>query len=538
MEEADYVIIGAGSAGCVVANRLSVDPARRVLVLEAGGADLSPWVRMPIGYGKAFHHPKLNWRYLSEPVPGLGERSVYCPRGKVLGGSSSINAMVFIRGQRQDFDQWEALGNPGWGYRDVLPFFRRMEDNISGENEWRATGGPLAVSDVSASVHPLCANFLAAGVAAGLPLNPDFNGASQEGVGAYQITTRKGWRASTASAYLGPAKRRGNLHIATGAQATRIIFDGKRAVAVEYRSKGFSSIVRIRKELILAAGAVNSPQLLQLSGIGDPDFLKKHGIEVVHALPKVGENLQDHLGFDYLYRASRPTLNNQLGPWWGKALVGATYLLTRGGPLALSVNQAGGFFRTDPTMDRPNMQLYFSPLSYTKALPGKRRLMRPDPYPGFLLGVSNCHPKSRGHVRIRSANPFDAPAIQPNYLDEDKDLDELVDAAIFLRRLASQASMAEIIERELQPGQRVRTRSEMAQDIRLRSGSVFHLSGTCAMGPNERESVVSPRLKVHGVQNVRVIDASIFPRVVSGNTNAASIMVGERGADFVTEDAC
>jgi choline dehydrogenase len=282
---------------------------------------------------------------------------------------------------------------------------------------------------------------------------------------------------------------------------------------------------------------VNTPQLLQLSGVGDPEILKRHGIGIVHALPKVGENLQDHLGFDYLYRSRRPTLNNQLRPWWGRLIVGANYLLTRGGPLALSVNQAGGFFRTDPARARPNMQLYFSPLSYIRATPGKRQLMRPDPYPGFLLGVSNCHPKSRGHVRIRSADPFEAPAIQPNYLTEREDLDELAEAAGFLRRLAEQEPMAEIIEEELQPGAGVATRAEIEQDIRERSGSVFHLSGTCAMGPDTKEAVVDARLRIHGLENVRVVDASIFPRLVSGNTNAASIMVGEKGSEFLLEDS-
>jgi choline dehydrogenase len=537
MEEADYVIIGAGSAGCVVASRLSADPCGRVLVLEAGGNDRSPWVRMPIGYGKSFYHPALNWRYLSEPVPELGGRQAYCPRGRVIGGSSSINAMVFIRGQPEDFDEWEALGNPGWGYRDVLPAFRRMEDNMAGEDEWRGKGGPLSVSDVSASVHPLCRNFIDAGVAAGLPRNPDFNGERQEGVGVYQITTRNGWRASAASAYLRPAMRRANLRVLVKAQATRILFDGRRATAVEYARGGRTFTVRIRKELVVSAGAVNTPQLLQLSGVGDPEILKRHGIGIVHDLPKVGENLQDHLGFDHLYRSRRPTLNNQLRPWWGRLIVGANYLLTRGGPLALSVNQAGGFFRTDPARARPNMQLYFSPLSYIRATPGKRQLMRPDPYPGFLLGVSNCHPKSRGHVRIRSADPFEAPAIQPNYLAEREDLDELAEAAGFLRRLAAQEPMAEIIEEELQPGAGVATRAEIEQDIRERSGSVFHLSGTCAMGPDTKEAVVDARLRIHGLENVRVVDASIFPRLVSGNTNAASIMVGEKGSEFLLEDS-
>jgi choline dehydrogenase len=537
MDEADYVIVGAGSAGCVVADRLSADGRIRVLVLEAGGSDRTPWVRIPIGYGKTFYHPELNWRYVSEPEAGLGGRTTYWPRGRLLGGSSSINAMVFIRGQPQDFDGWERLGNPGWGYRDVLPTFRRMENNLAGADAWRATGGPLCVSDVADRVHPLCADYLAAGMAAGLPYNRDFNGETQEGVGIYQITTRNGVRASAATAYLRPAMRRGNLTVMTRAQATRILFDGRRAIGVEYRRGAHIGIVWVRGEVILSAGAVNSPQLLQLSGVGDPELLKAHGVGVVHAAPQVGENLQDHLGFDYLYRSRKPTLNNQLRPWWGRLAVGARYLLTRGGPLSLSVNQGGGFFRTDPARERPNMQLYFSPLSYIKAIPGKRQLMRPDPYPGFLLGVSNCHPTSRGHVRIGSADPFQPPSIQPNYLTTPEDVEELVEAAYFLRRLAAQAPMAELIAEQLQPEATIVSRSEIEADIRARAGSIFHAAGTCAMGSDPSAAVVDARLRVHGLDRLRVVDASIFPRLTAGNTNAPTIMVGEKGSDFLIADA-
>lgn len=536
MIEADYIIVGGGSAGCVLASRLSAGGRHKTLLLEAGGSDRHPWTRIPIAYGKCFYHPRLNWRYISEPIPGLDGRQVYCPRGKVLGGSSAINAMVFIRGQQADYDAWRDLGNPGWGFADVLPYFRRLEDNEAQENVWRGRGGPVHVTDTSREAHPLCGRFMAAAESAGLPANADFNGAAQEGAGLYQITTHNGLRASAASAYLRPALARDNLEVITKAQATRIIFDGQRAIGVDYIRAGLPDRVRARREVILAAGAVNSPQLLQLSGIGDPGLLKRHGIDIVHAAPAVGANLQDHLCIDYLYQSRAASLNQVLGPLWRRPLLGLHYILTRRGPLSLSVNQAGGFFRTRPDLPHPNMQLYFSPLSYTKALPGKRQLMRPDPFPGFLLSASNCHPYSRGQVRIRSADPLAAPMIEPGYLADERDLEELVEGAMFLRTLAGQAPLAAIIAEELAPGTKVTSRAEIAADIRARAGSVFHLSGTCAMGPEGRSSVVDARLRVHGVAGLRVIDASIFPRLVSGNTNAAAMMVGEKGADLILGD--
>ncbi|GAA4173325.1 GMC family oxidoreductase [Shinella granuli] len=536
MDEFDYVIVGAGSAGCVLANRLSDGGRHRVALLEAGGSDLNFWVRMPIGYGKAFYHDRLNWKYLTEPVPGFDGRQSYWPRGKVIGGSSSINAMVFIRGQAEDFDGWRALGNPGWGYEDVLPLFRRMENNVAGADEWRGKGGPLTVTNIEGVVHPLCRNYLAGGTEAGLSRNPDFNGVTQEGVGIYQITTRNGFRCSTATAYLAPARRRANLRVITAAHATRVLFDGKRAVGVEYRQGGEARQVRARCAVILAAGAVNTPQLLQLSGVGDPALLKRHGIDVVHAAPAVGRNLQDHIGFDHLYRSRQPTLNDVLRPWLGRLRVGLRYVLTRSGPLSLSVNQGGGFFRTSPERMRPNMQLYFSPVSYTRAIPGRRALMSPDPFPGFLVGVSNCHPTSRGQLAIRSADPFAAPEIQPNYLSTEEDVQELLEAAHFLRRLSRTGPMREIIEEEIRPGPAILDDEDLIADIRARSGSVFHPCGTCAMGPDAATSVVDPRLRVHGLEALRVVDASVFPRITAGNLNAPTIMVGEKGADLILAD--
>ncbi|MCQ4630240.1 GMC family oxidoreductase N-terminal domain-containing protein [Shinella sp. CPCC 100929] len=533
MEDFDYVIVGAGSAGCVLANRLSENGKYRVALLEAGGSDLNFWVRMPIGYGKAFYHNTLNWKYLTEPVPGIADRQSYWPRGKVLGGSSSINAMVFIRGQAQDFDGWRALGNPGWGYDDVLPVFKRMEDNVAGADSWRGAGGPVTVTNIEKVVHPLCENYLAGGIEAGLARNPDFNGATQEGIGIYQITTRNGFRCSTATAYLAPACDRENLHVIKAAHVTHVLFEGRRAKGVEYRRGNEIRQIRARREVILSAGAVNTPQILQLSGIGEPAMLKRHGIEVVHAADQVGRNLQDHIGFDHLYASQRPTLNDVLRPWWGRLAVGLRYVLTRSGPLSLSVNQGGGFFRTSPERTRPNMQLYFSPVSYTRAIPGRRALMSPDPFSGFLVGVSNCHPTSRGALAIRSADPFAAPEIRPNYLSTDEDVQELLEAAHFLRRLAGTGPMREIIKHEIKPGADITSDEDLVADIRQRSGSVFHPCGTCAMGPEPATSVVDPRLRVHGVDGLRVVDASIFPRITAGNINAPTIMVGEKGADLI-----
>lgn len=536
-ESFDYVIVGAGSAGCVLANKLSADPSTRVLLLEAGGSDFNFWIRMPIGYGKTFYHPKLNWRYQTEPDSGIDGRPAYWPRGRVIGGSSSINAMVYVRGQHADFDAWAALGNPGWSAADVLPVYKRMEDNLNGGDQWRGTGGPLTITDMSGSVHPLADDYLKSATAAGIPVNPDYNGETQEGASIYQVTTRKGLRCSSADAYLHPVRRRKNLEVRTNAHVTRILVESGRAVGVEYVRGGVKTTVRAAREVVLSAGAVNSPQILMLSGIGDASQLSALGIAPVHHAPMVGRNLQDHLGFDYIYESSRPTLNDVLRPWWSRLGVGLQYVLTRKGPLSLSVNQAGGFVRSRPDRPRPDIQLYFSPLSYTRAVPGKRALMRTDLFSGFMLGISNCHPKSRGEIALSSADPFAAPLIRPNYLSEGTDLDELIDGARILRRIAAMQPLAGVIRREIVPGPTVESDEEMAADIRARSGSVFHACGTCAMGSDPLRSVVDPRLKVHGIEGLRVVDASIFPLIPSGNINAPSIMVGERGSDFILEDA-
>lgn len=536
MQEFDFIVVGAGSSGCVVADRLSRDGRYSVVLLEAGGTDRRFFVQMPLGYGKTFYDPAVNWNFRAEPDPGLAGNADHWPRGKLLGGSSSINAMVWIRGQREDYDAWAEAGNGGWGFDDLLPYFKAVECAETGDDEWRGRAGPVHVCDMTARVHPLTRRYLRAAQQAGLPLNPDFNGASQEGVGVYQITAKEGRRMSAARAFLRPAMRRRNLEVVTRAHATRILFEGRRATGVEYRRGTRTVSVRARREVIVCAGAVQSPQLLEMSGIGNPALLASHGLEVLHANPYVGENLQDHQGINYTWKASQPTLNQLLLPWWGKARVGAQYLLMRSGPLSMSMNQGGGFFRTDAGRDRPNMQLYFQAFSTVLPRPGERPILSPDPWPGFSIGLSNCRPTSRGSIHIRSADPLDPPKIVANAFSTDGDVAEMLDAVKFLRRIAAQPPLAEIIAEEVLPGSACTSDEALTDDFRRRSGTVYHPVSTCRMGPDPRSAVVDPRLRVHGVERLRVIDASVFPAVISGNTNAAAIVTGAKGADMVLED--
>ena len=536
MQTYDFIIVGSGSAGSVVAEKLSASGQFSVLVLEAGGSDMRFYVQMPLGYGKTFFDPAVNWNYKTEADPGLAGNADHWPRGKILGGSSSINAMVWIRGAREDFDAWAAAGNPGWGFDDLLPVFKALEDNQAGASEWRGTGGPLHVTTCEQAVHPLTKRYLVAAQQAGLSLNPDFNGEKQEGVGVYQISTRNGRRMSAARAFLRPAMRRKNLRVVMNALVTRILFEGSRAVGVEYEQNGQRKSARAAREVIVSGGSVNSPQLLQLSGIGPAGLLKGLGIPVVKANDNVGANLQDHIGINYTFKGREPTLNQTLRPWWGKLAVGIQYLLLRSGPLSLSMNNAGGFFRTRPGMARPNMQLYFQAFSTVIPKSGERPILTPDPWPGFSIGLSNCRPSSRGEIMIRSSNPRDYPKIVANALSTDQDVAEMLDAVKFVRKIASMPAMAEIIEEEVLPGPSITSDADLIQDFRKRSGTVYHPVSTCRMGPAPSRSVVDPRLRVHGIVGLRVIDASIFPDNITGNTNAASIMTGWKGAELVLED--
>ncbi len=538
MTEYDYVIVGAGSAGCVLANRLTQSGRHRVLLLEAGGSDRSLWIRVPIGYGRTFTDPRFNWMYEAEPDPALANRAAYWPRGKVLGGSSSINAMVYVRGQPADFDDWHAMGNPGWAWRDVLPYFRKLEDHVSGASQFHGSGGPVHVADVSAEVHPLCETFIQTCGRLGIPRSADFNAAHIEGAGIWHMTIKDGARVSSASAYLRPALPRANLHVLTHAHATRVLLEGVRATGVEFLRSGTRQLVKAHKEVILSAGAINSPQLLELSGIGAPEVLQRWNLPVMMSAPAVGRGLQDHVAVSYFYKSKVPTLNDELAPLIGKVKAALKYAVWRRGPLAMSVNQAGAFLRGRPGLNGPNLHIYFNPASYsTTAKTGRRRLLNPDSYSAFLMSFNSCRPTSRGTVHIKSGDPLQAPAIVPNALATREDVQEVYEGARILRRIASTQPLANVIEAELQPGPDKRADEEVLEDFRERAGSVFHPCCTCAMGADPRSSVVDHRLKVHGLACLRVVDASVFPAVTSGNINTPTLMVAEKAAALILQDA-
>ncbi len=535
-EEFDYIIVGAGTAGCVLANRLTECGRYSVLLLEAGGSDRSIWIQMPIGYGRTFFDKRINWMYDTEPVEALGGRRSYWPRGKVIGGSGSINAMVYVRGQPRDFDDWKALGNDGWGWDDVLPYFKKSED-FDWHSDHHGQGGPQHVTDISSFAHPICRSFIESAQTLGFPVSSDFNGCRPEGVGYYQINTHRGWRASTANAFLHPVRRRKTLKLRTRAHATRIMFEGRRAVGVSYTCKGATVQAKARREVILSGGAINSPQLLMLSGIGNASHLTKVGIDPLVDAKAIGRNLQDHIAVSYFYKVRTATLNDLLHPFMGKVRAGLRYMADRAGPLSLSVNQSGGFVRSDATKAYPNLQLYFSPVSYTKTPLSERKLLNPDPFSAFLLSHNPCRPTSRGHIELASADPAKYPVIHPNYLATQSDIDDVLAGNRLLRQLARTKPLADIITEEIIPGPHIDGDEALLADFRARADTVYHPTSTCMMGRDAANSVVDARLRVHGTEGLRVIDASVFPTITSGNTNAPTVMVAEKGAVMILEDA-
>jgi choline dehydrogenase len=526
----DYIVVGAGSAGCALAARLSESGRHSVLLLEAGPQDRNIWIHVPIGYAKLFTDARHNWLYSSEPEPELNGRSIIQPRGKVMGGSSSINGLLYLRGQAEDFDHWRQLGNAGWSFLDVLPYFKRAEDQQRGADDLHGVGGPLAVSDVS-EPHRLCDAFIDACAQAGFPRNDDFNGPTQEGAGYFQMTARNGRRVSAARGYLKDARRRHNLRIEPDALATRILFEGRRAVGVEYRRGGATRTARANGEVILSGGAFNSPQLLQLSGVGPADLLRQHGIAVLADMPGVGADLQDHFQVRMAYRCTdRITMNDTVNSLPLKLAAGLRYMLFRKGMLTIGAGYAGAFLRTSPDVATPDVQFHLIIFSADK-IGGNLH-----PFPGFIVSVCQLRPESRGTVHIKSADPALPPAIQPRYMTAASDRDCMIRGMHLTRRIMEQSAIRRYVAEERLPGPSVTTDEDLLGYARETGTTIFHPTSTCRMG-SDKTAVVDERLRVHGLSGLRVADASIMPTVVSGNTNAACVMIGEKCADLVLEDA-
>lgn len=526
----DYIIVGAGSAGCVLANRLSESGRFRVLLLEAGGQDTNPWIHVPLGYGKLFRDKSVNWMFETEPQAQLNQRRIIQPRGKVLGGSSSINGLIYMRGQREDYDQWRQMGAVGWAYDDVLPFFRKAEHQSRGEDEYHGVDGPLSVSD-QCEPHPLCDAFIAAAQQAGHPRNEDFNGAAQEGAGYYQTTSRQGMRVSAAVGYLNPARGRSNLSIVTRAHVTGILLDGRLARGVQWKRGDAAFSAYADGEVILSAGAIGSPHLMQLSGIGPPDVLRQRGVAPQHNLQGVGQNLQDHLQVRMVFECTRPiTFNDDLSHPLRTIWVGLRYLLQRKGPLTVSAGYAGGFFRTDTALASPDIQVHFINFSTSKMGDALHR------YSGFTASSCQLRPESRGSVMLKSPDPFEPPAIDPNYLATEHDRRVNVAGIKLLRTIMAGAAIQPFVKSEREPGPNVQDDAAILTYCRQAGSTLYHPTCSARMGDG-KDSVVDWRLRVHGIDKLRVVDGSVMPFVISGNTHAAIVMIGEKAAHMILEDA-
>ena len=528
MNEFDYIVVGAGSAGCVLANRLSENTANRVLLLEAGGKDLNPWLHVPVGYFKTMHNPAFDWCYMTEPDPGIDGRRLQWPRGKVLGGSSALNGLLYVRGQPQDYDRWRELGNSGWGYDDVLPYFKKSEDNQRGADQYHGVGGPQKVSDLRLR-RPIAEQFIKAAIEQGIPFNDDYNGETQEGVGYFQQTAYNGFRWSTAKSFLRPAKNRSNLKVLTRAQVSKLLFEGKRVTGIEYRRGGQLHTALATAEVVLSAGAINSPQILQCSGIGERDTLAAAGVETRHHLPGVGKNLQDHLQIRLVYETSERTLNDELNNPFKQFKVGLQYFLTRTGPLTLAASQVAIFTRSNEDIERPDIQFHMQPLSADKPGDGVH------PFSAFTASVCQLRPYSRGEIRITSDDPFAYPEIHPNYLSDQRDCEVAINGIKVARGIAGAPALKSRIIRERVPGSEYQSDDELLEAARKFSQTIYHPTSTCKMGRDDM-AVVDDRLRVHGLEGLRIADASIMPEIVSGNTNAPTIMIGEKAADMILKN--
>ncbi len=526
----DYIVAGAGSAGCVLANRLSADPSKSVLLLEAGGRDWYPWIHVPVGYFKTMHNPLTDWAYKTEPDSGLNGRSLDWPRGRTLGGSSSINGLLYIRGQQEDYNYWRQLGNQGWSFADVLPYFIRSEDQENGADEFHGSGGGLSVQNMRAE-RGICESLISAAGELGVPRNSDFNGAQQEGAGYFQQTARNGRRCSTAVGFLNPVKHRLNLQIVTHALVEKVVVENSKATAINISVKGQARTFNLKPggEIILSAGAIGSPQIMQLSGLGPGKLLQSLDIPVIKDLPGVGQNLQDHLQLRSVYEVNTATLNEEINNVFRRMWIGMQYVFNRSGPMSMGASQVCIFARSRPGLDTPNIQYHFQPLSADK--PG----VEMHPFPGVTLSACQLRPESTGEIVIKSPDPKVYPAIHPNYLSTSLDQQTAIESLQFTRRLVETDSLKPYIVREHTPGSHIQTDEELLDGARQIAQTIYHPTSTCKMG-SDAMAVVDERLKVHGIESLRIVDASIMPAIVSGNTNAPTIMIAEKASDMIIED--